>query len=80
MVAWQVEYRPRIWRRLGAAVFAGFSEVGRGLGDIGFPGSKPTIGLGSRFRLGGPNGVKAQIDVAFGLEEARFYMSLDEAF
>jgi hypothetical protein len=79
-VAYQVEYRPHIWRRIGAAVFAGFSDVGDGIGDIDFFDMKPTIGLGTRIRLGGQDGVQAQIDVAFGLESIRFYMSLDEAF
>jgi len=78
--AYQIEYRPHIWRRLGMAVFAGFADVGDGIGDIDFFDMKPTVGLGTRIRLGGVDGVQAQIDVAFGLESVRFYMSLDEAF
>jgi hypothetical protein len=80
LLSWQVEYRPDIWRRLGAAVFAGFSDVGRGISDIELLDMKPTVGLGTRIRLGGRDGVKAQIDVAFGRDDIRFYMSLDEAF
>ncbi|MCK5619921.1 MAG: BamA/TamA family outer membrane protein [Candidatus Krumholzibacteria bacterium] len=80
MVAYQVEYRFDIWRRFGGAVFAGLADVGRRVQDINHAHMKPTVGFGSRIRLGGTDGVKARIELAFGREEVRFYMSLDEAY
>jgi hypothetical protein len=80
MVAYQAEYRFDLWRRLGAVVFVGIADVGRRIEDLDHLRMKPTVGMGTRFRLGGRDGVKAQIDVGVSPEDVRLYMSLDEAF
>jgi hypothetical protein len=58
----------------------GIADVGRRIEDLDHLRMKPTVGMGTRFRLGGRDGVKAQIDVGVSPEDVRLYMSLDEAF
>ena len=80
LVATQAEYRFPVWRRLGAVVFAGVANVAPRLRVVRVRYSRPTVGAGVRYRVGGAAGLKARVDFAVGDDSFRVYASLDEAF
>ena len=41
---------------------------------------RPTVGTGLRFNPGGLENVKVRLDLAFGKDSARLYLSLGDSF
>lgn len=80
LVAGQAEYRFPVYRRLGGVVFAGLADVSPTIRDIELEHMRPSIGGGIRYRPGSRSGIKGRIDVGFGGEGTRVYLSLGEAF
>ncbi len=78
--AFQAEYRCPLYRRLGFTTFAGAAVVAPELADLKARYLRPTAGVGLQFRTESLNGIVARADVAFGQEDVRFDLSLDEAF
>ena len=80
MLALQVEYRPLVWWRLGAAVFAGVGEVGLQFQDFDYKKLLPGAGLGPRFNLSTKYHVNLRADFAWGKNGYTFSMGPAEAF
>ena len=80
LAAFQGEYRCPIYRRLGFTTFAGAAVVAPQLAEIKAKHLRPTVGMGLQFRTESLNGIVARADIAFGQEDVRFDLSLDEAF
>ncbi|WP_170464933.1 hypothetical protein [Ruegeria arenilitoris] len=47
----QVEYRRQIWRRFGAAVFAGVGQTGDSFSNLSSGGTHSAYGVGGRYRV-----------------------------
>jgi outer membrane protein assembly factor BamA len=80
LLAGQVEWRARIWRRLGGVVFAGAGEVAHDVGDFTLGGLHASGGLGIRFLLDREERLNMRADLGFGAGSSGLYMSLGEAF
>ena len=63
MAALEAEYRVRIWRRWGAAVFAGVGEVAESFSDFSTDKLLLTGGVGLRFVLDPKEQINLRIDV-----------------
>ena len=80
MYAAQIEYRARLWRRLGAVVFAGVG-CGRGLfRKLDSGDTLPAGGVGLRFLASTEQRVNVSLDFAVGRDESTFYVYIGEAF
>ena len=80
MLAVQVEYRPLVWWRLGAAIFAGVGVVGPRFQDFDHKKLLPGAGLGPRFNLSTKYHVNLRADFAWGKNGYTFSMGPAEAF
>lgn len=80
LAAFQAEYRCPLYRRLGFTTFAGAAVVAPKLAEFEAKYLRPTIGAGLQFRTESMNGIVARADIAFGQEDVRFDLSLDESF
>jgi outer membrane protein assembly factor BamA len=76
----QVEYRVRIWRFVGAALFGGGGEVASSLNNFSFSKLKPTYGGGIRLRVSKSDDVNLRFDYAVGKNTSGFYVAFGEAF
>jgi len=79
MYAVQMEYRRKIWKRLGAAVFVGIGEIAPSV-DRFFDNFLPAVGAGLRYQLTSKTPINYRIDVAVGINEVVFYFAVGEAF
>jgi len=80
LVAIQGEYRAQIWKRIGAAVFAGLGEVCGGLSTCRATNVLPSAGAGIRFRLDSRGGMNFRTDFAWGRSTHGVYFTVQEAF
>lgn len=80
LVATQAEYRWRFHRRWVAAVFAGVGDVAPEIEDVGENGVLPAAGAGIRWLVAPDSGLGLRLDVATGIDETVWYLSLGEAF
>jgi len=80
LLAFQVEYRAHVWRRLGAIGFASAGRVAHDLGDMDLRGFKPAVGFGLRFLLAPDEGRNLRADWGFGNGSSGFYLGLGEVF
>jgi outer membrane protein assembly factor BamA len=82
LVAFQAEYRLRIWWRIGGVGFIAAGQVADGFGDIGLGDFHTSAGLGLRFLLSEAEGLNIRADWGMGLNHSTsgFYLSLGEAF
>jgi len=81
LVAFQGEYRFRLFSRLGGAAFAGLAEVAKKLPNLKLTTMRPTLGGGLRLEASPKSGIMARFDVAVGgTDSVRFHLSLGEAF
>jgi outer membrane protein assembly factor BamA len=78
----QVELRSVLWGRLGAAVFAGASELAARRDALRFDEARYAAGFGLRVRVGpdGPERVHIRLDYGFGKDDSGFYVNFGEAF
>lgn len=76
----QVEFRKHIWGPIGAAVFAGFGNVGTNLPELS-QHLKPNYGIGLRGLMIRKEHLNARIDIGFGEAKTRgVYFTIGEAF
>jgi outer membrane protein assembly factor BamA len=80
LLAFQAEYRIHVWRRIGAAAFAGLGDVAPSLQDIKLNRLKYSLGAGLRFKLDTREGTNLRLDFAWGKHSTGFYMTVQEAF
>ncbi len=82
LLAFQVEYRLRIWWRIGGVGFVGAGQVGDNFGGFGLGDFHTAAGLGLRFLLSQTEGLNIRADWGMGLNHSTsgFYLSLGEAF
>ncbi|NNE09235.1 MAG: BamA/TamA family outer membrane protein [Gemmatimonadetes bacterium] len=80
LASFQAEYRYPIYRRLGFTTFAGGAVVAPEVAGLKAKYLRPTVGMGLQFRTESLNGIVGRADVAFGQEDVRFDLSLDESF
>jgi len=76
----QAEYRAHIWKRVGAAAFAGLGEACPGLDRCSAQNVLPSLGGGLRVKLNARGSATLRIDYAAGLHSRAFYMTVQEAF
>jgi hypothetical protein len=79
-VAAQAELRTPVWRRLGAAVFAGAGDVAPGLSDFSLRDLKPSGGFGVRYALSKDEKMNIRLDFGGGRGSSGTYLTLGEAF
>jgi Omp85 superfamily domain len=82
LVAFQGEYRTRIWWRIGATVFGGVGQVSYVLRDLTFTGFHPSAGAGLRFLLSPDEGLNIRADYGYGFDakSTGFYLGIGEVF
>jgi len=80
MLATQLEFRWRFWKRLGMVAFGGVGKVGRDWDDLDGQDLLPSVGVGLRFMASKKERVNLSIDYARGREEDAFYFYIGEAF
>jgi hypothetical protein len=78
----QVELRSVLWGRLGAAIFAGGSELAASRGGLRLDEARYAAGFGLRLRVGpdGPERAHLRFDYGFGEDDSGFYVNFGEAF
>lgn len=76
----QAEYRAHLWKRLGAAVFAGLGEVCPGMDRCSVHALLPSVGGGLRIKLDTRGGTNLRIEYAAGRKASAFYVTVQEAF
>nr|WP_255709895.1 BamA/TamA family outer membrane protein [Pontibacter harenae] len=76
----QVEYRFPLYKRFGAATFAGVGDVFEKSADISFSNIKYSFGGGLRYALNQQQKLNIRTDVGYGTEGINFYIVIGEAF
>ena len=76
----QAEYRAHIWKRVGAAAFAGLGEACSGAGPCSIQRVLPSFGGGLRIKLDAKGGTNLRIEYTAGRNSSAFYMTVQEAF
>jgi len=80
MVAAQMEFRRRLFWRIGYVAFAGVGSVAPGFSDLGDARLLPAAGVGLRFEASAEYRLNFSIDAAVGDHSAGVYVYLGEAF
>jgi outer membrane protein assembly factor BamA len=81
LMAAQVEYRWRVWRKWGVVGFAGYSALYDGsVKDIDSDTLYGSYGVGVRYSLLDEQRVNLRVDVAKGEGDDAFYISIRESF
>jgi len=80
MIATQLEYRWRFWKRWGMVAFAGIGEVAPTLSEFAAGNLLPSVGAGLRFMVSEANRVNISVDYARGKEGDGVYFYIGEAF
>ena len=80
MVATQLEFRWKFWKRWGMAAFAGVGEVARDLRDLDLESLLPSAGVGLRYMVSEKERVNISVDYARGREGDAVYFYIGEAF
>ena len=80
MVGADVEYRRKLWKRIGGVAFVGLGEVAPGYPDLNGDDLLPSAGVGLRVQLTKENPFNYSIDVAVGNNDTIVYFTVGEAF
>jgi hypothetical protein len=80
MVVLQMEYRIKLFGRLGIVGFAGVGNVGDRPNRLDFIKAKYNLGLGLRYMFNRDEKINLRLDVGFTGEGGGFYISATEAF
>jgi outer membrane protein assembly factor BamA len=80
MIATQVEYRWRFWKKWGMVAFAGIGEVAPKLGEFWSGNYLPSYGAGLRYMVSEANRVNISMDYARGKAGDGVYFYIGEAF
>ena len=80
LLAFQAEYRFRLFQRLGAVVFAGAGDVARQVGDFSFGNLRPSLGAGLRFLIDDTEDLNLRLDYGLGSRTQNYYLKVGEAF
>ena len=78
LVTAQAEYRLRLTERFGIVAFGGVGSVAPAWDE--FEEALPSAGAGIRWVLAEKNQVSLRVDVAWGKDDAEFYVGVGEAF
>lgn len=80
MLAAQLEYRWRFYKRFGGVVFGGVGQVGDSLGDYNSDALLPSWGVGLHFLLTERNRLNLSVDYATGVDSSYWYFYVGESF
>lgn len=80
MLAVQTEYRLPLWKRIGAAGFAGVGEVAPEIGSFAWKNLKTSAGFGLRYLLVPAEKINLRLDFGWGKDSSGFYLAMTEAF
>lgn len=81
LIAAQIEHRAHLFWRVGLAAFVGIADVGPKAKQLELEHMKTSFGGGPRLRIGNvAKRVDVRLDVGFGDDTPRFYLSIGEAF
>lgn len=78
IITCQIEYRQRIWRRIGCAVWGGAGNVFPSFGRFRWGQTLPNYGLGFRWEF--KHRVNVRVDYGFGRKTGGLVFNINEAF
>ncbi len=76
----QLEFRTPIWGPLGGAVFGGAGEMASTLDRLRLDETRPVVGFGLRYNVGGEETANIRLDYGWGDGDSGFYITFGEAF
>ena len=80
-LTFQTEFRSKIYKRFGYAIFGGLSEVSKNLSGLNFNYVKPNYGVGLRFLIDRREKINLRLDYGIGIDgQDGFYISFGESF
>jgi hypothetical protein len=80
MIATQLEFRWKFWKRWGMVAFGGIGEVARDLRGFDLGSLLPSAGAGLRYMVSEKERVNVSVDYARGREGDAVYFYIGEAF
>lgn len=80
LVAFQVEYRLPIWRRIGMVCFAGWGDVADKFNHFKLEDFKYSLGWGLRYKIIRKEGTNLRLDFGYGQGCSGIYFTAGEAF
>jgi hemolysin activation/secretion protein len=80
LLATQVEYRWRFYKRFGMVAFAGIGSVAPKIDEFKIDDILPSAGFGLRFLASKDHRLNVGIDYAFGEDSEALYFRIGEAF
>lgn len=80
MMVLQTELRLKVWKLLGAVVFANVADVSNKLGNLSLSNLKYTVGVGLRILVVPKEGTNIRLDYGFGKNTSGFYILANEAY
>jgi len=80
LLAFAVEYRMKIWRRIGGVLFANYGKVARLMPEVfNLSCYRYTAGFGARYMINTADRLNIRLDVGFGAKTQAFYLTIGEA-
>lgn len=79
-ILFQGEYRPKIWRAVGGALFLSTGIVDETVGEMSLNNLRTTYGAGLRYMFDAEKKINVRFDAAFGKGTNNFYFTVGEAF
>jgi len=80
-MTFQTEFRSKIYKRFGYAIFGGLSEVSNSLSGFNVNNVKPNYGVGLRFLIDRQEKINLRFDYGVGIDgQDGFYISFGESF
>ena len=80
MMVLQTELRMKIWKFLGAVVFASVADVAEKIGELSLGNLKYTVGVGLRILVVPKEGTNIRLDYGFGKNTSGFYIMANEVY
>jgi outer membrane protein assembly factor BamA len=80
MMVLQTELRMKIWKLLGAVVFASVADVAEKIGELSLGNLKYTVGVGLRILVVPKEGTNIRLDYGFGKNTSGFYIMANEVY
>lgn len=80
MIAFQMEYRIALWKRIGLVGFVGYGDVADKVSHFDLEYFKHSIGFGFRYLFSPEEKLNIRLDVGFGKDSLGFYFTVSEAF
>lgn len=80
MIAFQMEYRMPLWKRIGLVGFIGYGDVAAKVSQFDLNNFKHSVGFGIRYMLNPEEKLNIRLDIGFGKGTTGVYFTASEAF